>query len=406
MSDVLIRAEGVSKKFCRTLRRSLWYGVKDTFGDLTVVGARPELRRGEFWAVDDVSFEVRRGECLGLIGRNGAGKTTVLKMLNGLIKPDKGRIEMRGRIAALVALGAGFNPIFTGRENVYINGSVLGLSKKEIDRKFDEIVDFAEVSDFIDTPVQSYSSGMQVRLGFAVATALQPDILLIDEVLAVGDVRFRWKCLERIKRLRESGVSLILVSHHSADLMRTCTKGLVLEAGKRTFDGSIEEAVLGYEHPSRPGTSRMQTRGNGTTSPVHILAINYLVDGSPATTMRSGDALDVVIEVESLERIDQARIVLGLFHSEFGALFAVSSFASLGWISINEGINLVTVSLGQLPIQAGSYHVDAHVRGPQIGDIYNIATASTSVSVTEPVPNYEGFGVNGVILPAADWQLQ
>ena len=237
MSDVLIRAEGVSKKFCRTLRRSLWYGVKDTFRDLAVVGARPDLRRGEFWAVDDVSFEVRRGECLGLIGRNGAGKTTVLKMLNGLIKPDKGRIEMRGRIGALIALGAGFNPILTGRENVYIYGSVLGLSKKEIDRKFDEIIDFAEVSDFIDTPVQSYSSGMQVRLGFAVATALQPDILLVDEVLAVGDVRFRWKCLERIKRLKESGVSIILVSHRSDDLMRTCTNGLVLEAGKTTFDG-------------------------------------------------------------------------------------------------------------------------------------------------------------------------
>ena len=284
-------------------------------------------------------------------------------------------------------------------------GSVLGLSKKEIDRKFDEIIDFAEVIDFIDTPVQSYSSGMQVRLGFAVATAFQPDILLLDEVLAVGDVRFRWKCLERIKRLRESGVSLILVSHHSADLMRTCTKGLVLEAGKRTFDGSIEEAVLGYEHPSRPGTSRMQTRGNGTTSPVHILAINYLVDGSPATTMRSGDALDVVIEVESLREIDQARICFALFHSEFGMLFAVSSFASLGWISIRKGTSTVAVSLGRLPIQYGSYYIEAAVLGTGISDFLDIAIGTASLKVTAPVPDYEGFGVNGVPLPSDHWSL-
>jgi homopolymeric O-antigen transport system ATP-binding protein len=405
MSDVLIRAEGVSKKFCRTLKRSLWYGVKDTLRDLAAAAGRPDLRRDEFWAVDGVSFEVRRGECLGLIGRNGAGKTTVLKMLNGLFKPDKGRIEMRGRISALIALGAGFNSILTGRENVYIYGSVLGLSKKEIDRKFDEIVDFAEVGDFLDTPVQSYSSGMQVRLGFAVATALQPDILLVDEVLAVGDARFRWKCLGRIKRLKENGVSIILVSHRSDDLMRTCTKGLVLKAGKTTFDGGIEQAVLGYEQAPDPGVSQAQLRGNGEGSPVHISAMTYRVNGSPATTMRCGDALDVVIEVQSLRKINQARIVLGLFHSEIGSVFAVSSFASLGWISINEGINVVIVSLGELPIQFGSYHVEASVRGPEIGDIYDAAKATTSLRVTEPVPNFEGFGVNGVILPAAEWQL-
>ena len=169
--DVLIRMEGVSRRFCHSLKRSLWYGVQDTFYDLLGRDiSTQKLRHNEFWAVDDVSFELKRGECLGLVGRNGAGKTTLLKMLNGLIKPDRGRIVIRGRLGALIALGAGFNPVLTGRENIYINGAVLGLSRKEIDREIDGIIDFAEIGDFIDAPVQSYSSGMHVRLGFAVAT--------------------------------------------------------------------------------------------------------------------------------------------------------------------------------------------------------------------------------------------
>jgi lipopolysaccharide transport system ATP-binding protein len=195
-SEILVDVQHVSKKFCRDLKKSLWYGLKDVFTEMNpwqprsaALPAAPsgnDLRPAEFWAVNDVSFQLRRGECLGLIGHNGAGKTTLLKMLNGLIKPDSGSITMRGRVGALIALGAGFNPILTGRENVYINGAILGLSKKEIDDQIDSIIDFAEIREFIDSPVQSYSSGMQVRLGFAVATAMKPDVLILDEVLAVG----------------------------------------------------------------------------------------------------------------------------------------------------------------------------------------------------------------------------
>src|SRR5206468_4283587 len=198
--NVLVHVEHVSRRFCRNLRRSLWYGIQDIARDLNPFGRNSSggsssLRKDEFWAVNDVSFELRRGECLGLIGRNGAGKTTLLKMLNGLIKPDCGCIEIRGRVGALIALGAGFNPILTGRENIYVNGAVLGLTKREIDEKIEEIIDFAEIREFIDSPVQSYSSGMQVRLGFAMASSLNPDILLLDEVLAVGDMGFQAKCL-------------------------------------------------------------------------------------------------------------------------------------------------------------------------------------------------------------------
>lgn len=203
-SDTLIRCENLSKKFCRDLKRSLWYGLTSSTANLfgNHCSDSAKLREGEFWANNDISFELKRGECLGLIGKNGAGKTTLLKMLNGLIKPDIGRIEMRGRIGALIALGAGFNPVLTGRENIYVNSSILGISKREVRARFDEIVEFSELCDFIDTPVRNYSSGMSVRLGFAVAVVLmKPDVLLLDEVLAVGDAAFRAKCLNRIIEL-------------------------------------------------------------------------------------------------------------------------------------------------------------------------------------------------------------
>ncbi|QFY90654.1 ABC transporter ATP-binding protein [Magnetovirga frankeli] len=233
--DVLVRVEGVGKKFCRDLKKSLWYGMKDIAAEL-LPGERDlerhaTLRPGEFWAVDDVSFELRRGECLGLIGRNGAGKTTLLKMLNGLIKPDKGRIEIRGRVSGLIALGAGFNPILTGRENIYVNGSVLGLKKAEIDKELDRIVEFADLQTFIDAPVQTYSSGMAVRLGFAIASSLRPEVLLIDEVLAVGDASFRTKCYNRIFDLRDYAAT-IFVSHSMAQVAKICDVGLLLNQGR------------------------------------------------------------------------------------------------------------------------------------------------------------------------------
>jgi lipopolysaccharide transport system ATP-binding protein len=246
-NDVLIRINGVSKRFCRDLKKSLWYGVKDTLSDLVGrSGEAYDLRPDEFWALKDISFELRRGECLGLLGRNGAGKTTLLKMLNGLIKPDRGRIEVRGRVGALIALGAGFNPVLTGRENIYVNGAVLGLSKKEIERKLDDIVDFAEIDKFIDAPVQSYSSGMQVRLGFAIATALEPDVILLDEVLAVGDAAFRSKCFDRIGRIL-ADAAVIFVSHSESQIYRICNQAILLAAGTIVDCGSPESVLASYQ---------------------------------------------------------------------------------------------------------------------------------------------------------------
>lgn len=247
MSDTLITVENISKKFCRTLKRSLWYGVQDMGTELFGRNsARAELRKDEFWAVQNVSFTVNRGETVGLIGHNGAGKTTMLRMLNGLIKPDLGYMRIRGRVQALIALGAGFNPILTGRENVYVNASVLGISKAELDRRFDEIVAFSGIEEFIDMPVQSYSSGMVVRLGFSIAAHLEPDILLVDEVLAVGDLAFKTKCQVRIQELKEKGVAIVLVSHSLHTISHVCTRAVTMDKGQVVFSGDTEKAIDAY----------------------------------------------------------------------------------------------------------------------------------------------------------------
>ena len=253
MSDVLISVDNVSKKFCRSLKKSLWYGVQDMAGEMFGSNTGRDLRPDEFWAAKDVSFELKRGECLGLIGRNGAGKTTLLRMLNGLIKPDGGRIEMRGRIGALIALGAGFNPILTGRENIHVNAAVLGLSRHEIDQKMGEIIDFAEIDGFIDTPVQSYSSGMTVRLGFAIATALKPDILILDEVLAVGDANFQAKCFQRIGEVTKNS-AVILVSHSAHHIKKMCDRAVLLERGKTVMKGDADSVLAFYQQGSEAET--------------------------------------------------------------------------------------------------------------------------------------------------------
>lgn len=245
-AETLIRVDNVGKKFCRDLKTGLWYGVRDLVSEFTgsANSGKQHLRPKEFWAVDDISFELKRGECLGLIGRNGAGKSTLLKMLNGLIKPDKGRIEMNGRIGALIELGAGFNPILTGRENIYNNGSVLGLKKKEIDGLLEEIIDFSEIGSFIDTPVQFYSSGMKVRLGFSVAVHMKPDVLILDEVLAVGDSGFKMKSFNKINEImREAAV--IFVSHSMPHIATITNQVLLMEAGKSAYQG--DDVALGID---------------------------------------------------------------------------------------------------------------------------------------------------------------
>lgn len=237
-NEVLVKVEGVSKKFSKDLKTGLKYGVQDVFGNLWGKKKKTEatLRPKEFWAVKDINFELRRGECLGLIGHNGAGKSTLLKILNGLINPDAGTVTIKGRVGALIELGAGFNPILTGRENIYNNGAVLGFTRQEIDAKLQEIIAFAELEEFIDMPVQHYSSGMKVRLGFAVAAQMEPDVLIIDEVLAVGDLGFILKCFKTIDAILPH-TAVVFVSHSMPMVSRICTQIILMDKGEAKFQG-------------------------------------------------------------------------------------------------------------------------------------------------------------------------
>ncbi|AFY56183.1 ABC-type polysaccharide/polyol phosphate transport system, ATPase component [Rivularia sp. PCC 7116] len=246
--EAVISVENVSKKFCRDLKRSLFYGVQDIATEVT--GRKRNsgtLRKNEFWALHDVSFKLHKGEALGLVGSNGAGKSTILRIISGLIKPDTGTVKVKGRVAPLIALGAGFNPILSGRENIYANMSILGLPTAEIEKKFDQVVEFAEIADAIDAPVQTYSSGMAARLGFACAVHIEPDILLIDEVLAVGDVKFKMKCHRKLSELRKKGTAFILVTHNSHSILNICESSIYLKKGQLISSGDTEQVIRKYE---------------------------------------------------------------------------------------------------------------------------------------------------------------
>ncbi|HEY8514543.1 MAG TPA: polysaccharide ABC transporter ATP-binding protein [Candidatus Binatia bacterium] len=248
MAAPTLEIDGVSKKFCRALDRSLLYGVLDVVGELTGGRRHPDrLRTGEFWAVRDVSLRLEPGEAIGLVGSNGAGKTTLLRMIGGLIRPDTGRIRIRGRVAPLIALGAGFDPVLSGRENIFANMAILGVSTAEVRKRLDSVIAFAELADAIDAPVQTYSSGMAARLGFACAVHTEPDLLLIDEVLAVGDARFRRKCFQRLAQLRERGTAFILVSHNPHAVLNVCERAVYLRAGELVCEGPTPEVLRRYE---------------------------------------------------------------------------------------------------------------------------------------------------------------
>lgn len=247
MSKPSVLVEGVSKKFGLSLKSALKYGLIDSGRRLVGRGSDHNLRAGEFWALEKISFSLQPGDALGIMGINGSGKTTLLRILNGTYSPDTGRVTLRGRIGALIAAGAGFSPMLSGRENIYISGTLLGMKPAEIRQRFDEIVAFAELGDFIDMPVRNYSSGMSVRLGFAIAVIGTPEILLVDEVLAVGDISFQKKCFERIQELKSQGTTILLVSHAPGSIWSVCNKGLVIHKGVSHGITNVEDACKEYE---------------------------------------------------------------------------------------------------------------------------------------------------------------
>ncbi|RMF97031.1 MAG: ATP-binding cassette domain-containing protein [Planctomycetota bacterium] len=302
MSDIAVEVCGIWKKFHRG-------EFHDSLRDLIPALAkrlagrgprRDELAEGDFWALRDVSFEVRRGEVLGLVGANGAGKSTLLKVLAKIIRPNRGCFRVNGRLRALIEIAAGFHPDLTGRENIYLNGSILGMRKKEIDAKFDEIVAFAGIDEFLDTPVKRYSSGMFARLGFAVAAHLEPEILLVDEVLAVGDAAFQAKCLGKMRHVAGEGRTVIFVSHNMKAVTQLCTRAVALERGRVVMEGPAQEVVTNYL------TKAFDLKAVGCTdlpddpeSPLVVRRIKIAAeDGIPGTLFPRSKPLCIDIEGE------------------------------------------------------------------------------------------------------------
>ncbi|NCU32989.1 MAG: ABC transporter ATP-binding protein, partial [Candidatus Moranbacteria bacterium] len=270
-----IEFNGVWKKF---QKGDKMYALRDVIPQLFKGGlAKPSdlndgLRDNEFWAVRDVDFHVKKGEVLGIIGPNGAGKSTILKLLSRLMAPDKGEIRIQGRLSALIEVTAGFHPEFTGRENVYFNGAILGMKKEEIDRKFDQIVEFSGVSEFLDTPVKRYSSGMSARLGFAVAAHVEPDVLLVDEVLSVGDMTFQARCTDKMRELIKSGTTIIFISHNIPLVQSLCERIVLLDHGKVLKEGDPEDVVPHYEEIVYRGRQEKVRKELKSTSEDEILS--------------------------------------------------------------------------------------------------------------------------------------
>ena len=395
--DVLVNARNVSKAFCRTLKRSLWYGIQDIAAELLIRDrSSSALRRGEFWALDDVSFEIRRGECLGLIGHNGAGKTTLLKLLSGLMKPDRGRIEMRGRIGALIELGTGSNPVLTGRENIYVSAAVHGLSKRETDEKLDSIIDFADLGDFIDAPVQSYSSGMKMRLGFAVASHLDPDVLLIDEVMAVGDASFRVKCYNKIDQLRDR-CATVFVSHVMPQVARLAERSIVLQNGKVICEGRTSEAInLYYETLDCLESERLGT------GEARIREFEFLQPGAtPSDSLQFGSPVSIRLRLVSKIEIPSLVVDIG-FHTMDGTLVAeCNNFVRSAALSLRaQSEATVEVSIPALTLNPGRYRISALLLSEDMTRHFDWIRQVATVTVAGGRPSIAGQQF------VADWKIR
>ena len=306
-SDIAVRVSGLSKYFAiydkphhrllQSLMPRLHRAASPLLRPFTGRAPAPRAYHREFWALRDVSFEVRRGETVGIIGRNGSGKSTLLQIVCGTLAPSGGRVEVNGRVAALLELGAGFNPEFTGRENVYMNATILGLSREEIDARYEDIVAFADIGEFITQPVKTYSSGMYVRLAFAVAASVDPDILIIDEALAVGDVRFQKKCINHLNALKDKGVSILFVSHGLEQVKRFCDRAIWLHRGEARRNGLAAHVCDEYEAYTE---TREEAHAPGVTAP-------------SATTAAAGEQSDETMKLAKILGLRMDRNVLAPF---------------------------------------------------------------------------------------------
>ncbi len=372
---------------------------------------KASLQSREFWALDDVSFAVEQGDRVGILGRNGAGKSTLLKILSRITEPTCGKIKMRGRVASLLEVGTGFHPELTGRENIYLNGAILGMGQREIDRKFDEIVAFAEVEKFLDTPVKRYSSGMYVRLAFAVAAHLEPEILIVDEVLAVGDAQFQKKCLGKMQEVGRSGRTVLFVSHNITAIESLCTRAIVLQSGTLHFDGTAQEAVQYYldgAHDLANSTALDQRRdrsGNGKVRAAQFRILDR--HETEVNVMRSGE--DYIFEIRYHSEVDyplhNVAVSLDVFDDRANRLLLFRSNFTNENVSLFPRGGAIRCCVQDLPLANGSYRFSifiSHANAEVLDYITDVAP-----SIVEG-GDFFGTGSGGLpnhckILNRAEW---
>ena len=389
MTDAVISARGLGKRY-RIWTHSRPTSLSDRVA-LTAkrmrgrAAAKPlQPLREEIWALRDVSFEVRRGEVLGVIGPNGAGKSTLLSILARITDPSEGEAELRGRVSSLLEVGTGFHPELSGKDNVFLNGAVLGMSRTETAAKFDEIVEFSGVRDFIDMPVKRYSTGMYVRLAFSVAAHLDPEILLLDEVFAVGDRAFQEKCLERITEMTRSGRTVLFVSHDVSSVARLCDHAIVLNEGRLVFHGEVDDAIARYLSSRSLGGGASADEEREGSGEARIARVS-VVPADDAQGVRSDRPLSIRVEISARGPIDASglRLQLGIHHSLGGEYVGLSTDFDpnrpLEGVDLGGGATIVC-ELDELPLKPGTYYVSAALERPG-GDLVDRVTKQAPFAV-------------------------
>lgn len=370
------------------------------------------LKKEEFWALQNISFSINKGEVVGLIGSNGAGKSTVLKLLAGIIKPNQGDIQIKGRLSALIEVTAGFHPELTGRENIYLNGTIIGMSKKEIACKFDEIVEFSGIAEFIDTPVKRYSSGMYSRLGFSIASHMEPDILLVDEVLSVGDISFQAKCAQKMRELLHSGTTIILVSHNLALVQNLCKRVIFLDKGEIRKEGKTDEVIPYYEnivYNKREEEIKNQAAVSDykvkikEEPPVTISKVDfYGEDKKPKENFRIGEAISIEVQFESKLIIENSVFSLEIIRAD--DILCCSSNTKESGCLFNkiEGKAKINIDLGNINLASGIYIAKISILDKDM--IYTYAARKRDVFKIEPNANQKCS--KGIFLPKVEWEKE
>jgi lipopolysaccharide transport system ATP-binding protein len=406
MTELAISARGLGKRY----RRNMRVDRHDSVRDLVVAGVRDVLSskaqraekaaREEFWALRDVNFDIERGENVGIIGLNGAGKSTLLKVLSRITTPTTGNVKIRGRLGALLEVGTGFHQELTGRENTYLYGSILGMTHAEVNQKFDAIVDFSEIGDFIDTPVKRYSSGMYVRLAFAVAAHLDPEILLLDEVLAVGDFAFQRKCMNFARQLEQKGSTILFVSHNMFSIKSMCQRVIYLKKGQVVYDGPTDEGLKLYE-----GDSKLQNTAwfsDATKNPAIVITdVELLNDAGRASgVMDHGKPMTVRIRYKAYKRVEQPDFRIGVNRADEVHCCTFSTAADGFDIPFVEGEGMVEVRTPPISLVSDLYNTNILVREKGV----RILTAQVggSFHVRHPVFASNAYGV---FHQAAQWRI-